>query len=253
MIPTPILRVLSTLSTSGAHFLLMGGQACVFYGATELSRDVDIAVAADPEDWGLLQRALAELEAEPIAVPAPSLDALRRGHAVHYRARRADAAGIRLDVLAVMRGVDAFETLWDRRTTVVLGDGTRCEIMALPDLVAAKKTQRDKDWPIIRRLIEADYASHSDAASPGHVAFWLSQGRTPALLLGLCSQHAAVAQRMAASRPLLAVAIAGDAEGVAAGLRAEEDAEREADRRYWVPLRAELERMRRSQRQESAS
>ena len=48
MIPNPILRVLSALYTSGARFLLMGGQACVFYGATELSRDVDIAVAADP-------------------------------------------------------------------------------------------------------------------------------------------------------------------------------------------------------------
>ena len=49
-----------------------------------------------------------------------------------------------------MRGVALFETLWERRTTVVLPDDVRSvdvevELMALEDLVAAKKTQRDKD------------------------------------------------------------------------------------------------------------
>ena len=43
---------------------------------------------------------------------------------------------------------------------------------------------------------------------------------------------------------LLAHALAGDVAAVAAGLRVEEDAEREADRAYWAPLRRELEQMR---------
>lgn len=29
--------------------LLMGGQACVFYGAAELSRDSDFAILAEPD------------------------------------------------------------------------------------------------------------------------------------------------------------------------------------------------------------
>jgi hypothetical protein len=29
------------------HALLMGGQACVFYGAAEFSRDTDLAILAD--------------------------------------------------------------------------------------------------------------------------------------------------------------------------------------------------------------
>jgi hypothetical protein len=29
--------------------------------------------------------------------------------------------------------------------------------MGLPDLVQAKKTQPDKDWPMIRRLVEVNY------------------------------------------------------------------------------------------------
>lgn len=46
MIPNPILKVLSTMSEHRVRCLLMGGQACVFYGAAEFSRDSDFAVLA---------------------------------------------------------------------------------------------------------------------------------------------------------------------------------------------------------------
>jgi hypothetical protein len=42
LIPNPIHKVLSTLSTHEVRYLLMGGQACVFYGAAEFSRDCDV-------------------------------------------------------------------------------------------------------------------------------------------------------------------------------------------------------------------
>ena len=42
MIPSPIVKVLSTIQKHGVKALLMGGQACVFYGAAEFSRDADI-------------------------------------------------------------------------------------------------------------------------------------------------------------------------------------------------------------------
>ncbi len=44
MIPNPILKVLSSMRSNGVRALLMGGQACVFYGAAEFSRDTDLAV-----------------------------------------------------------------------------------------------------------------------------------------------------------------------------------------------------------------
>jgi len=49
--------------------LLMGGQACVFYGAAEFSRDTDLAILADAGNLVRLRRALAELQAETIAAP----------------------------------------------------------------------------------------------------------------------------------------------------------------------------------------
>jgi hypothetical protein len=41
-IQSPILKALSSIRRSGARTLLMGGQACVFYGAAEFSRDLDL-------------------------------------------------------------------------------------------------------------------------------------------------------------------------------------------------------------------
>ncbi|MFH1477648.1 MAG: hypothetical protein ABIH24_09200 [Verrucomicrobiota bacterium] len=48
MTPNPIRKVISILRTCRVRFLLMGGQACVFYGAAEFSRDTDIVIALSP-------------------------------------------------------------------------------------------------------------------------------------------------------------------------------------------------------------
>ena len=133
----------------------MGGQACVFYGGAEFSRGTDFAILADTENLERLRTATNALQAEVVAVPPLSLEHLHGGHVVHFRCRHADAAGMRVDVMSRMRGVADFCELWERRTTLQGEDGTIFELMSLPDLVQAKKTQRDKDWPMIRRLIEA--------------------------------------------------------------------------------------------------
>ena len=65
MIPNPIHKVLSTLRSRKVKHLLMGGQACVFYGAAEFSRDTDIAVLAerekDREYWSPLKEELEKM------------------------------------------------------------------------------------------------------------------------------------------------------------------------------------------------
>lgn len=90
MIPNPIQKVLSTLSTHQVRYLLMGGQACVFYVAAEFSRDCDIAILCEPQNLSRLQAALDELQARTIAVPPFEADYLLRGHAVHFRCQAPD-------------------------------------------------------------------------------------------------------------------------------------------------------------------
>jgi len=223
----------------------MGGQACVLYGAAEFSRDTDLVILADHANLRRLRAALRRLQAEPIAVPRLELRYLRKGHAVHFRCRHPEAAGIRVDIMAVLRGVPSFQTLWRRRTIVETDSGDTLEVMALPDLVRAKKTQRDKDWPMLRRLIEADYAQKRHDPTERQVDFWLSEARTPALLLELASKYESRARRLLRRRSLLRLALNQCETELANALSDEETREREADRAYWMPLREELERLRR--------
>ena len=244
MIQNPIRRVLSTLSSHGVRYLLMGGQACIFYGAAEFSRDTDIAILGEAENLAKLRAALTELDAERIAVPELDLGFLRRGHAVHFRCREESVAGIRLDIMSVMRGVDSFTVLWERRSTVQTPDGEAVDLLALPDLVAAKKTQRDKDWPMIRRLVEAHYTQFESSPTAERVGFWLREARTPDLLITLSDRYGEETGRAARSRPLLEHALKGDADALERALEDEARTERLRDREYWAPLVKELEDLR---------
>jgi hypothetical protein len=224
--------------------LLMGGQACVLYGGAEFSRDADFAVLADTANLTRLGRALEDLQAVPIAVPPFEMKYLRRGHAVHFRCLHPEALRMRVDVLSRMRGVDPFGKLWKRRTTVRLPDGLTCEVLSLPDLVRAKKTQRDKDWPMIRRLVEAHYFSHRRTHRVAHVRFWLLELRTAELLHEVARSHPRFARLLSDRRPLLRRAGSATVAHLDAALAEEERRERAEDKAYWLPLRRELEQLR---------
>ena len=72
MSQSPIHKALFTLRKHRVRALLMGGQACILYGAAEFSRGVDLAVLADERNLARLQAALGELNAEPVFVPPGS-------------------------------------------------------------------------------------------------------------------------------------------------------------------------------------
>ncbi|MGA3245841.1 MAG: hypothetical protein ABSE41_14585 [Bacteroidota bacterium] len=221
----------------------MGGQACVLYGGAEFSRDTDIAILASNENLELLRAALRVLSARRIALPPFDLQYLVCGHAVHFRCYHPEAMKMRIDVMSQMRGVDPFEQLWERRQRFVAGGDETYNVLSLPDLIRAKKTQQDKDWPMICRLIEADYVGHPDPTSQ-KAAFWLMESRTPGMLMELSEKFPGLASSLQAVRAAVTYVVAGDVVGVEAELEREEKTEREADRKYWEPLRKELEALR---------
>ena len=254
LIRSPIHRALSSIRNHRVRHLLMGGQACVLYGAAEFSRDLDVALLPEPANLDALRAGLRELQAEVIAVPHFDPRLLDQGLAVHFRCHHPEADGLRIDVMTRMRGVDPFPELWERRTTFEFGDGEAIEALSLPDLVATKKTQRDKDWPMLRRLLEAHHFAHRDDPTEEQVRFWLQELRTPELLVDVVSRFPELAAASMGGRPLLGQATGG---ALAAGelaelLGAEERAERERDRLFWVPLRRKLEELRRAARRRTA-
>jgi hypothetical protein len=245
LIPNPIHKVLSSIQAHNVRALLMGGQACVLYGAAEFSRDTDFAILASQANLSRLRAAMAELQAEVIAVPPFHLKYLKKGHAIHFRCHAPEAAGMRVDVMTKMRGVDTFAKLWARRSTLLAEDGTSYQLMSLPDLVKAKKTQRDKDWPMIRRLVEAHYFKERERSNPKQVRFWFLELRTPGLLVELAAAYPEMCRKLIKQRSLLKLAAAGAEADLMEALSEEERLEREADREYWIPLKAELEQLRR--------
>jgi len=224
--------------------LLMGGQACVLYGAAEFSRDVDFAILPEAANLERFKDAMKALKAHCIAVPPLEADYLMRGHAVHFRCQHSDAKDIRVDIMAKLRGMDDFGGLWERRTTLTSGDGTAYEMLSPDDLVQAKKTQRDKDWVMLRRLVEVYYVQNRRSKAQDKIRFWLKELRTPELLLEAAAAQPKLSRELAGERPLLTPALARDHSEVARLLAEEELALREKDRLYWIPLKAELEALR---------
>jgi hypothetical protein len=244
LIPTPIRQVLSTFQKNGVQALLMGGQACVFYGAAQVSKDVDVLLLAEPANFARLQRALDALQARRIAVPRFDPGLLARGHAVHFRCAAPGVEELRVDVMTRLRDLPDFASLWDRRTVFAGESGSEFHLLSVPDLVLAKKTQRSKDWPVIELLVAIHYRENGGQPSPAWIRFWLAEARSPELLVELARRFPIEARAQSAARPLLAHALAGDLDALRPALDAERRAEQDKDRAYWEPLRRELEAFR---------
>jgi hypothetical protein len=227
----------------------MGGQACVFYGAAQVSKDIDFLLLADRDNFARLEAALATLDARRIAVPPFDPAALKRGHAVHFRCHALDVAGLRVDVMTRLRAAADFDTLWSRRTSFADARDVVYDLLCIPDLVQAKKTQRSKDWPVIELLVTIHYRENGGAPREEHRDFWLREARTPELLVELCGRFPERARVLAEDRPLLKLASEGMLDELRTALDAEVRAEQALDRSYWEPLRKELEQFRREHRE----
>ena len=182
-----------------------------------------------------------------IYVPPLNVDYLARGHACHFRAGLDEIKGIRIDILARMRGCAPFEELWSRKKTVKINRSLTVDIIGLEDLVQSKKTQRDKDWFMFKRLLEIDILS-TTRPSIDKIEWWLSECITAELLVQLSEKYPPAVKRCLENRPLLKYAAQKNLDKLASALLEEERTEREKDKIYWGPLRKELERLRRVQK-----
>ena len=244
MTPNPILKVLSTFSKHRVRCLLIGGQACIIYGASEFSRDSDFVVLSSTDNLSNLRAALTALKARRIYVPPLDEKYLNRGHACHFRCYASGVERLRVDILGKLRGCDDFSSLWDRRFELKIPSGPQINVISLRDLVASKKTQRDKDWFMLRRLVDNDIALHGDSSNMHKLNWWLRECRNPDYLIDLCRKYPDLAQQQLLNRPLLKTAIRAGQKKLAQLLEVEKEQEQEEDRIYWEPLKKELELLR---------
>lgn len=243
MTRNPTLRVLFTFRKHRVKCLLIGGQACIIYGAAEFSRDSDFAVLCHRANLKRLADALRELRAENIYVPPLEAGYLRRGHACHFRCRSGAIKGLRIDIMSRLRGCDPFGRMWGRRKRVTIPGMGRIDVIGLEDLVQCKRTQRDKDWLMLERLVENDIANALHPCKK-KIRWWLLQCRNAETLIRLAAEHGDLTKSCIKRRPLLDAAMENDRRSLIRMLEQEKRAEVKKDREYWRPLREELERMR---------
>jgi len=241
---SPILKVLSTFRKQKVKSLLIGGQACIVYGAAEFSRDSDFVVLASPGNLKALAAAFKVLKAVPVYYPELTIPYLLKGHACHFRCGARGVKGLRVDIMSKLKGCDVFGKLWARRNRVKISGLGAVNIISLEDLVQSKKTQRDKDWLMLSRLVENDVFINEGSGSSAKVSWWLAQCRVPETLARLCADHPRQVRGGIARRPLLREAVKNNLKKLSGLLKKEEAAERAKDLSYWLPLKKELENLR---------
>ncbi len=244
MTPNPILKVLSVLNKHKVKYLLIGGQACIIYGAAEFSRDSDFVILSAPDNLARMRKALRAMKAASIYVPPLEEQYLERGHACHFRCGAREVKGLRVDVMSKMRGCSEFDILWRRRKKLSLKSGATLYIIGIEDLVQSKKTQRDKDWVMLKRLVDDDIILKKYKAPPNRVRWWLSECRDVETLIEVAKRYRVLAKEGVKERPLIALAIRGKRRGLLVRINKEEAEERQKDIAYWRPLRKELEALR---------
>jgi hypothetical protein len=171
-----------------------------------------------------------------------------RGHAVQFHCAAPGVDGLRVDVMSNLRDLPEFEILWQRRTTLDSGGSGHFDLLSVPDLVEAKKTQRSKDWPVIEALVAIHFTENSHDPTPDWIRFWLMEARSPELLVELFARFQKEAFGLQKDRPLLSAGIEGDVPLLRAEIQTEIMREQEKDRLYWEPLKREMEEFRRAAR-----
>jgi hypothetical protein len=105
----------------------------VFYGAAQVSKDIDFLLPTEAANFERLHAALSALQARRIAEPRFDPALLARGHAVHFRCAAAGVEDLRVDVMMRLRALPSFEALWERRTVVGDDSGMQYHLLSIPD------------------------------------------------------------------------------------------------------------------------
>lgn len=137
-------ELLEVLNACGVRYLIVGGHAVMMYTEPRLTKDLDLWVAADPENAERVYHALAQFGA-PIDRLSPTDFT---DEAFWFQI---GVAPVRVDILLSLPGVE-FEAAWNRRSDAEFL-GVASHFISLVDLIQAKEAAgRSQDRRDLRRL-----------------------------------------------------------------------------------------------------
>lgn len=185
----PYFHLTEQFNEHGFNAILTSGQACVYYRIAFQSKDGDWIVRLDRT---AMDQVLTVLEGVGSTFRRGSAPLDPQWHAGGWSSHLEHlAAGVRIrtDLLGRPPRItpDRLAALWAEAGSY------EAPVTRLPDLIAMKRTQRDKDWPIIGSL--ADRLEDPQDQLLNSIA--------PLRLTQLVEHHQDLAARLAGQRPLL--------------------------------------------------
>lgn len=137
-----LLRVCALLNKHGAHYLIVGGHACILHGYVRATEDVDILVEDTDENFRRVISALSELEDHAAAELTP------QDLAENVVVKIADE--VEVDVSRQAWLVTYAEAIATAESIEV--DGVRVPFLGLAMLIKSKTTYREQDRADLVRL-----------------------------------------------------------------------------------------------------
>ena len=149
--PLEPLRMLATLRSNGATYVLVGGLANAVRGGPIDTDDVDIAIRRDDDNYRRVAVALRQMAAVPVGEDA----AARCSYETSFGA---------LDVIELGEEFDAF---YERASDEDLGNGVRCRVASPADMIQLTRLSGDLATVVnLVSLQEATAEEVLDASSP---------------------------------------------------------------------------------------
>jgi len=137
------------LDGEGVRYLVISGQACILYGASQFTEDIDLWIQPASSNLASFLRAMARVKARVYKLTPPiTLKYVRKGHGFHFRIGR----DLFLDVMGRPPRVGRFLGAFSRAREFKTDWGT-LRVSAPEDLVLLKQTNRPGDYEAISNLV----------------------------------------------------------------------------------------------------
>lgn len=135
MVTTRIAKVCRLLNRSKVKYVVIGGEACILYGLTRTTEDIDIFI---DRDFKNVKRALEALSHLPYGIAKEILpEKVARGPVTIVGDQP------RVDILTALAGIN-FSNAWESRKIIKV-EGVNISYLALDLLIKSKDTDRLQD------------------------------------------------------------------------------------------------------------
>lgn len=135
MVKTRIAKVCQLLNKHRAKYLVVGGEACILYGLTRTTEDIDIFVEKKIDN---IERVLSALSELPYGIAKEILSEKVLNSPFNIIGDQP-----RVDVLTALAGV-SFREAWNSRKTMII-EGVKIPCLNINLLIKTKDTDRLQD------------------------------------------------------------------------------------------------------------